>query len=373
MDLQIEVARIVENINNIHATVSTEDWGSQSRTAFVASLAKVVGKLERLKEQFERVEKELSKGAAVGAPDLKELLREFEKEIKVLDNNLEMEKGKKSRAKDSNIFEKEENEELYRELSQKVQTLLLRARYMAERLNVFALRQSSAPLEGKSTAKQMLDLLQAKEKEIEELRGKYSDIRKRSYLGQVQEETSADLEEELSSLSVRMGARASEVAKEISMHKSQLEYIENSYAALKKQVDDLQEIFNNYVEKSLELITMLKKERDYAKKVVLDVEHETLQLRNSYTHEMLSLQENKLRAKKEVEEKFKRGLEKLRKELREKEDLLKTFKKLAEDKTGKEKDLENKIEKLTMLVRTKEKHESVKRHFRKKTVKKKKK
>ncbi|MDP6670535.1 MAG: hypothetical protein QGI60_01835, partial [archaeon] len=343
MDLRIEIAKIVEAINDLHSSVSADEWGNASRTVFVASLARTMGKLEDLEERFKRIKKELGKGAKVGAPDFSELLAEFAATSKILENNLSLEKSKKSVVKESNIFEKEENFELYEDLSQKVQTLLLRARYMAERLNVFILRQSSAPLEGKSTAKQMLDLLQAKENEIGELRGKYENIRKQSYLGYVQEQTSVDLEQDLSNTGMRMSAMANELRSEISLHKKQVEYIENSYAELKEKLDAMQETFNDYVEKSLEVITMLKKERDYAKKVVLDVEHETLQLRNSYTSEVLSLQENKLSAKKEVEEKFKKEFDSLKKELKETKEVLGSFKKIAEDKVSKERELEEKI------------------------------
>ena len=366
VDLRIEIAKIVEAINGLHSSVSTEEWGNASRTVFVASLARTVGKIEALEERFKRVKKELGKGAKVGAPDFSELLAEFAATLKILENNLSLEKSKKSVVKESNIFEKEENSDLYEDLSQRVQTLLLRARYMAERLNVFVLRQSSTPLEGKSTAKQMLDLLQAKENEIGELRGKYENIRKQSYLGYVQEQTSVDLEQDLSNLGMRMSAMANELRGEISLHKKQVEYIENSYAELKERLDTMQEIFNDYVEKSLELITMLKKERDYAKKVVLDVEHETLQLRNSYTSEVLSLQENKLSAKKEVEEKFKKEFDSLKNELKETKELLGSFKKIAEDKISKEHKLDEKIKKLTLLLKAKEKHEKVKKRFKKK-------
>ncbi len=368
MDLRIEIAKIVEAINALHSGVSAEEWGNANKTVFVASLVRAIGKIEGLEERFKRVKKELAKGAKVGAPDFSELLAEFETTLKVLENNLSLEKSKKSTVKESNVFEKEENSELYEDLSQRVQTLLLRARYMAERLNVFVLRQSSVPLEGKSTAKQMLDLLQAKENEIGELRGKYENIRKQSYLGYVQEQTSVDLEQDLSNLGMRMSAMANELRREISLHRKQVEYIENSYAELKERLDTVQEIFNDYIEKSLELITMLKKERDYAKKIVLDVEHETLQLRNSYTSEVLSLQENKLSAKKEVEEKFSKELDSLKKELKETKELLGSFKKIAEDKAAKERELEEKIKKLTLLLKVKERHETVKRHFKKKNV-----
>jgi hypothetical protein len=372
LDLRLETKEIVDAINSLHSAVSRQDWGSATRAAFVASLGGAISSLKELEGRFRGVARELGKSGAAGAPDLGDLMQEFGKSLTVLENNLRLEKSKKSRARESNIHEREENSELYSELSQRVETLLLRARYMAERLSVFALRQSSAPLEGKSTARQMLDLLQAKEKEIEELKGKYEDVRRKSYLGLVQERTSADLEEELGELSVKLGGLASELGHNIAMHRNHLEYIENSYAELKQRLDSMEETFNGYVEKSLELIALLKKERDYAKKVVLDIEHETLQLRNAYTAELLALQENKLGAKREAEEKLGKEIRLLKKQLKEKEELLVHFRKMAEEKAGKEKTLEEKVKRLTLLLKTKEKHEAVKRHFRRRAKRKRK-
>ena len=360
MDLQIEVTKIIDSINGLHSDISAQTWGTLNQSAFVSSLDKTIDALKGLEERFARTKTALDKESAVGKPDLSEILNEFKQLLPMLRNNLQMEKTKKSRAKESNIFETEENAEHYEDLAQKIQTILLKARYMAERLNVFALRQSSTPLEGKGTARQMLDLLQTKEKEIEELRGKYEDIRKRSYLGYVQEQTSVDIEQDLSELSMRMAANANELSKEISLHKNQLEFIENSYASLKQRLDSMQETFDNYVEKNIELISMLKKERDYAKKVVLDVEHETLQLRNTYTSEMLSLQENKLKAKKEAEDRFKKSIDVLKKEIKEKDSLLSTFRNIAGDKANKESKFEERIKQLTLLLKTKEKHSRIK-------------
>ena len=366
MELKTEVRKVVEGINSIHSSVSSQDWGNSTQIVFVNSLEKAIDELKALQKRFKEVSRKLSSESAVGKPDLGEPLAEFGSTLQVLDNNFRLEKQKNSTVSASNIFESQGNTELYADLAARVQTLLLRARYMSERLNVFAARQSTSPLKEKGTARQIMDLLQAKEKEIEELRGKYEDIRKRSYLGYLQERTSVDLEQEIGVLSMKMGAVSAELRKEISLHRNQLEYIENSYSELKQRLEELDENFSLYSEKSADLIAMLKKERDYAKKVVLDVEHETLQLRNTYTNEMLSLQENKLKVKKEAEAKLGREIILLKKELREKGEMLSSFKKLAEDKAGKEKELEKKVDKLTLLLKTKEIHESIKRSVRKK-------
>ena len=360
---------LVEDINELHSAISTQDWGKASQASFLNAIKESIDALKELNGKFEKIDKELKSGNMVGGPELDELEAEFGNVLPVLKANFKLEKEKKSIAKESNVFEKSENPELYRDLAQRIQALLLRARYNAERINVFALKESTQPIEGKNAARQMLNLLHAKEEEIGELREKYENVRKKSYLGFVQEETSADLEQEMGKMSVKMGDGVAGLRKEISLHEKQIEYIENSYAQLKERLGIVEEGFGNYAEKSLELISMLKKERDYSRKVVLDIEHETMKARGAYTNELLSMQENKIKARSEAEAGFRKELDSLKKDLIKKEDLLDHFRNVAEDKAAKERELGEKVKRLSLLLKVKERHEAVKNNFKKSALK----
>jgi len=367
------VAEIGEKINSLQTGISRQPWRNASRTVFVNALDKSVEQLDELHKLFSETVEELEKDPKEGKPDLKPFLKETEKLLDVLEKNLRFEKQKKkAKAKTVNVLEKEETPELYADLEQRILGLLLKARYSLERMTIFLQKQGLTPLTEKSSAKQVMTILERKEDELQDLREKYEDIRKKSYLGYLEEETVADLEQEMNDLGKKMALTADELGKSIAFHKSQIEYIENSYAELKQKLDNLEEIFFAYSEKAEELIKDLKKERDYAKKVVLDVEHETLQLRNTYTRELLSLQENRLASKKEAEKHFLAELKKLRSQLEEQTDLVKHFRKIAEDKLKKEHEMEEKVKRLTLLLKTKEKHEAVKKRFKKKRRKSKK-
>lgn len=365
------VVEISERINELQKSISQHSWRNASRNVFVNALEKSVTELAELQELFSETEEHLNKDPKEGRPDLKPFLKEIEKLLDVLEKNLRFEKQRKNKPETVNELEKEEIPDLYADLEQRVLGTLLKARYSLERLTIFLRKQGLTPITERTGTRQVMSILEKKENEIQELREKYEDVRKKSYLGYLEEETVADLEHEMQELSRKMTLSADELGKSISFHKSQIEYIENSYAELKQKLDSLEETFFAYSEKSEELIKDLKKERDYAKKVVLDVEHETLQLRNTYTNELLTMQESRLAARKEAEKNFHTELKKLEKQLAEQTDLTKHFKKITEDKLKKEHDLEEKVKKMTMLLKTKEKHDSVKKNYRKTPKKKK--
>ena len=363
---EIIVGEIGEKINELQAGISRQPWRNASKTVFTNALDKSIDNMQDINKLFADLAEGIEKDPKEGSPDLKPFLKELEKLLAMLEKNLKFEKQKKSNAKTVNVLEEEEIPELYADLEQRILGMLLKARYSLERASIFLRREGFTPLTEKGTAKQVMQILERREDELHDLREKYEDIRKKSYLGYFEEDSVADLEHELGDIGRKMAVSADEVGKTITFHKSQVEYVENSYAELKQKIDSLEELFFVYSEKSGELIKNLKKERDYAKSVVLDVEHETLQLRNSYTNELLGLQQTKLSAKAEAEKKFETDLKKLRRQVSEQNDLVNHFKKIAEDKLKKEHHLEEEVKKLSLLLKTKEKHEAVKKQLLKK-------
>jgi hypothetical protein len=370
VDAERLVSEIAERINGLQGGISRQPWRNASRGAFARALEDGVSELKELEGLFKDAARQIEKDPKEGSPDLKPFLKELGKVLDVLEKNLGFEKGKKSRAGTVSDLDREEIPDLYADLEQQILGILLKARYSLERATIFFRKQGLTPLTGKGTARQVMQVLDRKEDELQALREKYEDIRKKSYLGYVEEESVADTEHDLGELSRRMALSADELSKSISFHRSQIEYIENSYAELKQKLDTLEEIFFAYSEKSSELIKNLKKERDYAKRIVLDVEHETLQLRNTYSRELLSLQESKLAFKAEAEKNFLKKVKELQKKLGEQEDLTKHFRKIAEEKLKKEHALEEKVKRITLLLKTKEKHDAVKKALAKKTRKK---
>ncbi len=364
MEAGESVLLIGRAIDELHNNLRGQPWERLHRAAFVAALEKAGDGLQSIYDFFSKASEQIEREPREGKPELQPFLKELQKLQQVLEKNLRLEKEKKSHAKEVNVLEKEETPELYADLEQRLLAILLKARYALERLSIFLRKEGMKPITDKSTAKQVMEVLRRKEDELQDLKERYEEVRKKSYLGYFEEGTTADLEQQLAGLGKSMALSANELGKNISLHRSQIEHIESSYAGIKQKLDALEEQFSQYSEKASELIKLLKKERDYAKKVVLEIEHETLQLRTAYTQEMLNLQESKVAAKREAERKHAAGLQRLQKALQEQTDLAKHFRKVAEDKLRKEQELEEKVKRLTLLCKTKEKHEAVKKLFK---------
>src|SRR3989344_2503792 len=152
----------------------------------------------------------------------------------------------------------------------------------------------------------------------------------RSCVGMIGEESAADIEKELNELSAKLSAEDSLLEEGVSSCRKQLEQLSVRQAELSGKTRNIREMQARPSEKTAELVTMLKKERDYAKKIVLDIEHETLQLQNTYSNELLNLEEEKIRAKNDAYEKFKERVGRQDAELNEKKELIRHLREAVE-------------------------------------------
>lgn len=294
---------------------------------------------------------------------------ELQQTIELLKRNLSLEKGK-SMQKESDL---QQPSELLDSLEQKVLSSLLKTRYFAERtqLQLKAMQR----LSGESSAKNVLQLLNEREQELSELKKKYAKLRTQTLVARMSEETTPDLEQELSELTRKLEKESHELEKTYSSNSRQLEKIIQSQAELEQKVRQVNEILSRFLSKSLETNTALKKERDYAKRVLLEMEHDVMHLRSAYSRQLLGLEEHKTSVEKGYSEKFDKNLSSLRRQLSEKEELVRHFRSLLEEKAKRLSESEEKSTRLQLLLKQKQKHDFLKTRFdsaAKKTAKKKK-
>jgi len=317
--------RIVEKINVLHETVSSKDWRAFNARDFARSLEHALAGLAELKSVFEDTDFYL-KHTQKDSVDFAPLFSEFARTAPVLQRNLELERKKSELQTVVNELEKSEVPELYASMQEKILTLLLRCRYFAERVSVAARKDELPALPGKQASQHLLDLLKSKETELQEMREKYEGMRKKSFLGMVQEETSADLEAEIMAVGRTLGVQAKELETGFKEFRKKVEAMQFEFTELERKASVLDETTDDSLVKQADLMTLLKKERDYAKKVIVDIEHETMKLRSQYSRELIHLEESKLAAKKEAEEKLSHTINALIDEVREKDELLRHFK-----------------------------------------------
>lgn len=324
--------KIIEAINLLQERLYAKHWSEHSRASFIYSLANTINSLNEIKEMLAETRQEFYKEGKNTA-EIDAHLKELEKLASLLEQNSKLEQLRAQKAKEKNIellSDNITNSELYSSLEQKILGFVLKTRFLAERLSIVE-RKDKKEHAGKAS-KKVLELLDEKENELHELRKKYEEIKNRHYMARLEEKSSNDLEKDTQVLSKKIEGEIRLLESSIEFIKKSLEQATHSYAVLKEKFGAVEGLLAELSEKNLELCTTLKKERDYAKRIVLDIEHETMRLRNNYSRQVLSLEEEKALAKKEAQENEQKKTTLIAKELREKDELIKNLKEIIHAK-----------------------------------------
>lgn len=321
--------KVLSAVDRLNTEISAKAWGTYDRTPFMHNLKKAIAGLEEISSVLELMKAEFAREGIPQSADVEAHIHEINAVIMLLKRNREMEESKDEGAGEGG------NAELYSSLEQKVLSALLKTRYLAERAGIATRKQDGMPMQGRSAHRNVLELLEKKEDELQDLKGKYEELRRKSYFGTLEENTSSDIENELNALGRSLEAAGSMLGTEIDGQRKQLEELIRGYDTLEHRMRAIEEMNSQHMAKTFELITLLKKERDYAKKIVLDIEHETLQLRNAYSRELLALEDAKVRAREEATEKAGGRVAAMQRELADRNNLLKRFEEMLEDREGK--------------------------------------
>ncbi|MCX6800659.1 MAG: hypothetical protein NTZ73_00530 [Candidatus Diapherotrites archaeon] len=315
--LDEKVEELVKAIDALHESIAHENWKETNRQGFVFGLETYTKKLKELYYEFADIDRELKGLLEKNVPDVSQFLSELRREITVFDSNLKMEKSTKFRENLINETEPMEVPDLYSSLQHKIMTLTLKARYSAERMRTFLHMRKTHYSKKGAAAKNLLELLNEREAEIADLKQKHHELKRKSFLGFVQEKNIAETESEFAKMDKDLNAAVLEVNNSLKIHFSQMAYVEGSFAQLKEKVGMIEAKYENFSKKALEVIKELKKERDYAKTVALDVESETLKMRGEYTKRIISMEEDKQALKEKVAEKYSKEISRLKKDLDE--------------------------------------------------------
>ncbi len=361
-EIRVICSKIKELIADTREKASSRQWRHFSRRAFVYNLANIIPDLEELLLLINEIKKEIEKSGGVSKPDIETLTEEFNKLITILNRNRQMEESKIEKSKQQGISELADNvtvPELYSDLEQKTLSLLLKTSYFVERARIFE-RKKSPIMKTSATQRNILDLLDKRDQELFDLKKKYDETRKNSFLGLVEKESSIEIEHELNEVSRKLEAKTALMKKNFENTKETFEQFQNQITETHERILNVEELGAQLTGKTFELITMLKKERDYVKKVLIEIEQDTLQLRNTYSKELLGLQEEKISIRNELEEKYDARINELKLDLKEKSQLLKHFQEISTNKEKKIALLEEENRNLQLAKKVLEKHEKIK-------------
>lgn len=363
------LSRLMQRVSHLHVRLRDSNWADLSSIGFVREATECLDDLTGLRKHLEEMQYYAKEDKEL---DFEQLIKEFKKLEKKLENNIELEEKKKSNLKEIHPQLKEEQPELFSSLQQSILSLLLKTRFLLERTSLHLEKKAPSPAEKEKAGerKELMELLEEKEQELQALREKYDEIKKSTVLGFKHEESAAELEKQMVDLSNRFERERNSLEKLGSEFRSTISSLQAEFMELNDKMGEIEGIYSDFSEKATDLIMLLKKERDFAKKTVLDIENEVLQLRATYSRKLIKLEEEKAKAREKARSGIKKEIEKLRAELEEKEEMLKHFKDLAKRKEKKSRELEEKIAYLNAAMQSK-KSKKKKKSKKSKTKKKK--
>jgi hypothetical protein len=347
----------IKKIEELHAISKRTNWGELNREGFVFELERSTQKLKEIFLDLEQINKEVKLLLEKDTPDMNDFLEEFTKELVVLESNRAMERTKKLRQELINETERQEIPELYDSLQQRILKIVLKARYNIEKVRTFLIAKKTPFIQKGSTAKNLIEILRKKEEEFNELKQKHLELKKNNFFGN-NEKSLAEVEQEMFEFDKKLEMAVIEANKALKTHLAQLNYVEGSFVHLKEKVELVENIHNNYTTKAIELLKELKKERDFARKTVIEIEQETIGQRSEYTKKMLEMEEEKNDLEEGIRKKYLIEIEQMKNEMLEKSSKVARLAKVIEEQEKEIRMLKSKIknpaEKDEIVVRDKE-------------------
>ncbi len=325
--------KLLEQLEVLRQEVRQRPWHELSREAFVHTLRRAVEGMEGVAAQLEALRAGFQARPQPGQPDVHEHLKELHGVLTVCKRNLQLEEAKPLvEERHLKLTERRENPDLYASLEEKVISILTRTAFLCERVNLYGRRQAEVAPALKGAPKNVLNLLEQKEDELQELKKRFDELRNKTYFGAIAEESTAELERELGDLNARLHTERALLEKDLEAFNQQINSLLDKQLDFDRKMQSLNDIYVEHARKTADLVSLLKREKDLARKVLIESEQDMAHLRSTYSRELLRMDEAKLLARKEGRDETQKELDKLRRELKEREELLNHFRKMAEER-----------------------------------------
>lgn len=341
-----------------------QKWGQLDSNAFENACQTAIGELTQIQQSLKDLQGRLKFESFETETDVKKKNQELFVLVRQLHKNLELEQKKvPSKLADFDFMPKSQSfNEQFSFLQHQIANALLQTTYTMEKLLLETKKEGFSPATEKTTSHALLELLKMRETEISEMKKDYSQIRRESLIGPT--ESVADQESELQQTSQKISVHQHRLEQALKNYGQITEKMFTGSQQLNAEIAALQQLVWNHFQKSQEIVTQLKKERDLARQLALDTETQTVGLRSQYSRELLGFQEKIVHAKNQTRKEFQTRIEKLENELNHKNSLLSHFKETTNQLQKRARELEEKNMHLQLLFKTREKHEKIKKAFK---------
>ncbi|MCX8158137.1 MAG: hypothetical protein N3D73_00545 [Candidatus Diapherotrites archaeon] len=351
--IELALDKLHNQLDELQNRIREKAWRSLNPKGFVFVLNNTINDIEDIMQTLNSIKKEYEREGLTDYPEINEYLEKGKDILNLLKKNRDLEKEKIENL-ENNDQSIEPQKDLYSSLEQSVLEFLLKTRYLADRLNIYERKRGEHPVLS-NPKRTVIELLEKKEGEFSELKKKYEELRSKTHLGLLEEKTVADLEKEFYDEIRKQDVEIKIIVNNINSFEKELEELGNKYKKIRGMLSKMEEISEKQINLASELVKQLKKERDYAKRVLLDIENETLKIRSAYSKELLALEQEKEIAREEAYQKYKTNLGKLRKEIEQKDELIADLRKIIETREEKIKLLNKKIAELEKIQKREEK------------------
>lgn len=279
----------------------------------------------------------------------------------LLKRNMEFEKQKSKKPSIEFMAQKKEYNELYSSLEEKIESNALNIQHLMNRITI----QLKARGMQEKEAKTIAEKLEQKENELKKHRERIGLLERTGLYEKILQQRIPEIEQELQETISKYEIQSHTLKEALEKQQNALDQIIESHHFLAQKTREMEEHKDSLMKKSNELIVELKKERDSAKKAVMEIEHSTTSIRNSYAKELASLREEKEGHRKELGKKYFGKIHRLETEVEEKSNLLKHFREQLEEKTKKEKQLFEQLEETEAKLEQYAKNEKIKQRLKK--------
>ena len=358
MDALINIRRASQSLDLLDLAIRNKGWADLNREQLVEELKKVEAECSNFKNELQKAAEKTKESVSIDHINLDNYFKETHKTLEILKRNIELEekKGESTKFTFANVFERESVPELYNELQQRLFSLLLKGRFILERMEIAVQRQDTSSIDKKPLARRLLDTLEEKDDELRKVRGDYEQLRVKSFLGLVKEKTVAELEFSLNDRNAELEKRIADFDNKHREIIRRVIMIQKELLHLSRDKNMMEHVLSKYMDGSKEVIMELKKERDYANKVIMEIENDTSKMREKYLTNMMNMDKEKIAIKNEIEQGYEQKLSTLKQRIMEKDELIEHLRKIVVRRERKEvKEAVKKEEVRPLLKKTKRK------------------
>ncbi len=305
-------------------------WNQANRAQLIEKLHEWHTHTQHVGELLTLLQIEQLKNAALKDVDVREAETFVKKTGEMLERNIRFEKDKNNRKID--LTEKITTPALGAEIEARMHRQWMALQRVNEHMHI-ALRKSYAdekPVAGMEG--DLFSLIRVKEEELQKIKGERDQLKREKYFGPTEKYSLTEMENELHELMQEFTINKHDVFSHLENGKKKIDEYAQHHTHLEHKAKKLEHLVHELQKKHITMLSMLKKERDHARKIALDMESETASLRAMYSKELLSLEDRKHAIKKESEAKHAQTIAQLERKTREQEALIREMDAMVREK-----------------------------------------